>query len=149
MAWAYAEPLRVTDIHHPTIMNWIIEAGIGLPDAPEADEIPEIPEIDQLQTFGGKKRNKVLIWTGVNHWRAGIFRLTVGERSSQTFQRLWSIIKCWRSFWDVSDGYLVYPCFIEPGDQIVSKTAVHLEFHSRCMRRLCLHDTSGRGKSST
>ena len=54
------------------------------------------------------------IWTVVNHWRAGILRWTVGESSSQTFQCPWLIIKCWRSFWYVSDGYCVYPCFIEP-----------------------------------
>jgi transposase-like protein len=39
---------RVTDIHHTTIMNWIEEAGMELPDAPEEDEIPEITEIDEL-----------------------------------------------------------------------------------------------------
>lgn len=98
---------RVTNIHHTTIMNWVREAGIGLPDAPAEDEIPEIAEIDELQTFVGKKRNKVWIWTVVNHWRAGILRWTIGDRSSQTFQYLWLIIKCWRSFWYVSDGY---PC---------------------------------------
>lgn len=113
---------RVTDIHHTTIMNWVREAGIGLPDAPEENEIPEIAEIDELQTFVGKKRNKVWIWTVVNHWRAGILSWTIGDRSSQTFQYIWLIIKCWRSFWYVSDGYCVYPCFIEPEDHLISKT---------------------------
>jgi hypothetical protein len=53
-------------------MNWIKEVGIGLPDAPEKDEIPEITELDELQTFVGKKKDKVWIWTVVNHWQAGI-----------------------------------------------------------------------------
>ena len=113
---------RVTEIHQTTIMNWIIEAGMKLPDTPEEDEIPEITEIDELQTFIGNKKNKVWIWTVVNHWKAGILLWTVGDRSSKTFQDLWSIIKCWHSFWYVSDGYPVYPCLIEPEDHLVSKT---------------------------
>ena len=39
---------RVTDIHHTTIINWIEEAGMELPDTPEDSEIPEITEIDEL-----------------------------------------------------------------------------------------------------
>ena len=50
---------RVTEIHHTTVMHWVREAGLKLPDAPEEDEIPEITEIDELQTFIGSKRNKV------------------------------------------------------------------------------------------
>lgn len=40
---------RVTKIHHTTVINWIKDAGIKLPDAPE-EEILEITEIDELQT---------------------------------------------------------------------------------------------------
>jgi insertion element IS1 protein InsB len=36
---------RVTEIHHTTVMNWINEAGIKLPNAPEGEEIPEIDEL--------------------------------------------------------------------------------------------------------
>ena len=57
---------RVTEIHHTTIMNWIKDAGLDLPDAPEDSEIPEITEIDELQTFIGNKKNKVWLWTVVN-----------------------------------------------------------------------------------
>ena len=39
---------RVTEIHHTTIMNWIEDAGLKLPDAPEESEIAEITEIDEL-----------------------------------------------------------------------------------------------------
>ena len=38
-----------------------------LPDTPEEDEIPEITEIDELQTFIDNKKNKIWIWTVVNH----------------------------------------------------------------------------------
>ena len=108
---------RVTEIHHTTIMNWIEEAGMELPNTPEEEEIPEITEIDELQTFIGNKKNKVWIWTVVNHWQPGILLWTVGDlatpasqagRSSETFKHLWLTIKCWHSFWYVSDGYPVY-----------------------------------------
>ncbi len=138
---------RVTEIHHTTIMNWIEEAGMELPDTPEEGEIPEITEIDgegrwgfpslsnrhvdELQTFIGKKKNKVWIWTMVNHWQPGILLWTVGVRSSETFKHLWSLIKCWHSFWYVSDGYPVYPGFIAPEDHLVSKT-----YMTRVQRRL-------------
>ena len=39
---------RVTKIHHTTVMNWIKEAGLNLPDTPEESEIPETTEIDEL-----------------------------------------------------------------------------------------------------
>ena len=113
---------RVTEIHHTTIMNWIRDAGLKLPDAPEESEIPEITEIDELQTFVGHKKNKVWLWTVVNHWKPGIILWTLGDRSGSSFQILWSTIKCWHSFWYVTDGWKVYPGFIEPEDHLVCKT---------------------------
>ena len=113
---------RVTEIHHTTVMNWIREAGMKLPNAPEEEEIPEITEIDELQTFVGSKKSKVWIWTVVNHWKPGILLWTVGDRSSTSFQIIWSIIRCWHSFWYVTDGWKVYPGFIEPEDHLVCKT---------------------------
>lgn len=50
---------RVTKIHHTTVINWIKDAKIKLPDAPEESEILEITEIDELQTFIGNKKNKI------------------------------------------------------------------------------------------
>ena len=84
-------------------------------------EIRVITEIDELQTFIGSKKNQLWIWTVVNHWKPGIILWAVGDRSSETFKRLWLIVKCWHSFWYVSDGYPVYPCFTEPEDHLVSK----------------------------
>ena len=113
---------RVTQIHHTTVMHWIKEAGLSLPDAPEESEIPEITEIDELQTFIGNKRNKIWIWTVVNHWKPGIVLWTIGDRSSSSFQTLWLVIRCWHSFWYVTDGWKVYPGFIAPEDHLVCKT---------------------------
>jgi len=100
---------RVTDIHHTTVMNWVREAGLRLPDTPELEEEPEITDLDELQTFVGNKRHKIWLWTAVNHWQPGIIAWTIGDRSSLTFQLLWVVVKCWQSFWYVTDGYAVYP----------------------------------------
>ena len=62
------------------------------------------------------------MWTAVNHALAGIFAFVVGNRSAETFAGLWRIVKCWQSYFYVTDGYKVYPCLIEDGDQIVQKT---------------------------
>lgn len=58
----------------------------------------------------------------VNHWKPGIILWTLGDRSSSSFQILWSTIKCWRSFWYVTDGWKVYPGFIASEDHLVCKT---------------------------
>ena len=113
---------RVTNIHHTTVMHWIREAGQGIADAPQSDEIPEITDLDELQTFVGNKRQKIWIWTAVNHWDSGILAWVVGDRSAATFKLLWWIVKCWHSFWYVTDGYPVYPVFIEDDSHLVSKT---------------------------
>jgi transposase-like protein/IS1 family transposase len=113
---------RVTDIDHGTIINWVKEKGEKLTDQPQDEEIPEITEIDELQTFVGCKKNKFWIWTVVNHWNQGILLWTIGDRSHQTFEQLWQIIKCWCSFWYVTDGGKVYSMYIQPEDHLVSKT---------------------------
>lgn len=40
----------------------------------------------------------------------------------QTFEPIWQVIKCWQSFWYVTDGWKVYPMYIESEDHLVSKT---------------------------
>ncbi len=79
---------RVSGIHHTTVSQWIREAGHPLRDAPESEEIPEVTDLDELQTFVGNKRNKLWIWTAVNHKQAGILAWVIGERSAQTFKTL-------------------------------------------------------------
>ena len=113
---------RVTEIDHTTIINWVEEAGESLPDEPQDDEIPEITEIDELQTFVGSKKNRFWIWTVVNHQKKGIILWNIGDRSHESFQPIWQIIKCWHSFFYVTDGWKVYPMYIEPEDHLVSKT---------------------------
>jgi insertion element IS1 protein InsB len=147
---------RVTQIDHTTIINWVREEAKKLPNEPQEEEIPEITEIDELQTpthpeglpggmrgafrtFVGRKQKKYWIWTVVNHANPGILFWTIGDRSHQTFEKIWQVIKCWKSFWSsvlrrltaepaatakryVTDGYPVYPSYIEPEDHLVCKT---------------------------
>lgn len=46
----------------------------------------------------------------------------MGDHSAETFKPLWQIVATWQSYFYVTEGYKVYPSFIEPGDQIISKT---------------------------
>lgn len=77
---------------------------------------------DELQTFVGSKRNKLWIWTAVDHLKKGILAWVVGDRSAKTFERLWFMVFWWPCYFWVSDGYKVDPKFIDNGDHIVSKT---------------------------
>jgi insertion element IS1 protein InsB len=44
--------------------------------------------------------------------------------SLATFQPLWQIVVGWACFLYITDGDKVYPCVIEDGDHLVSKTAM-------------------------
>lgn len=68
------------------------------------------------------KKNKIWLWTAVDHWKRGILAWVLGDRSAQTFEPLWKLIRGWQSFWYVTDGWLVYPCFINDCDHLVLKT---------------------------
>ena len=48
----------------------------------------------------------------------------LGDRSAKTFEPLWRTIKCWNSFFYATDGYAVYPIFIEDADHLVKKTYI-------------------------
>jgi IS1 family transposase len=97
-------------------------AGLSLSQQPDYDEIPEVAQIDELPTFVGNKKNKIWLSTAVNKGFAGILALTIGDRSAETFKPLWKIIKGWKCFFYATDGYIVYPQFIDETDHIVSKT---------------------------
>jgi len=62
------------------------------------------------------------LWTAVDHFRAGILSWVLGDHSAKTFEPLWVIVGAWQCYFYVTDGWSVYPGFIPPGDQIVSKT---------------------------
>ena len=96
---------RVIGIHHTTIIHWIRKAGCQIPDVRQFEEIPEIIDFDELKTFIGKKRNKLWIWTTVNHKQPGVLAWTIGDLSAETFKSLWGIVKCWQCFFYVTEGW--------------------------------------------
>jgi len=113
---------RVTGVNHNTIINWVRLASLALPDAPYADEIPEITELSGVADFRGVKKNQLWLWTAVNHQLPGVLAWVLGDRSAETFKKLWKIVRGWQSFWHVTDGYSVYSTFIDNISHIVSKT---------------------------
>jgi len=98
-----------------------------LPDAPQESEIPEVGELDELETFVGSK-NKIWIWTAVNHFTQGILAWVMGDHGKRLSHcgRLW---QPGRVIFYV--GYKVYPSFIEQGDQIISKTYMTRDENTR------------------
>ena len=58
----------------------------------------------------------------MNKARAGMIAIVIGDRSAETFKPLWQIVQGWQCFFYVTDGYVVYPQFIEDPDPIVNKT---------------------------
>ncbi|MBD1893932.1 IS1 family transposase [Coleofasciculus sp. FACHB-129] len=113
---------RATGVHHTTVIYWVKQTGEQLPDAPPEPTIPEVGELDELETYIGSKKNKIWLWTAVNHFTQGILGWVLGDHSAQTFKPLWVRVMAWKSYFYVTDGNPVYPGFIPDGDQIVSKT---------------------------
>ena len=68
------------------------------------------------------KKNKIWLWTVVDHFKPGILGWVLGDHSSKTFEPLWAIVATWKCYFYVTDGWSVYPRFIPEGDQIISKT---------------------------
>jgi insertion element IS1 protein InsB len=111
---------RVIGVAHTTVIDGLAQVGEHLPDAYDPEEIPPVGELDELETFVGCKRDKVWIWTVLDHFQSGILGWAVGDHSAETFRPLWPVIACWPCFFWVSDGNPVYPTFIPVGDPIVS-----------------------------
>ena len=68
------------------------------------------------------KKNKIWIWTAVDHFKRGILEWVIGDHSAETFEPLWAQVEKWNCYFYVTDGWKVYPQFISDGDQIISKT---------------------------
>jgi IS1 family transposase len=75
-----------------------------------------------MRNFCRSEKNKIWIWTAVDHFKPGILGWVVGDHSAETFEPLWKLVKQWQCYFYVTDGWKVYPGFIPDGDQIVSKT---------------------------
>jgi insertion element IS1 protein InsB len=113
---------RVTAVHHTTVIHWVKQVGAQLPDAYMPETTTVVGELDELETFVWLKKNKIWLWTAVDHFKQGILAWVVGDHSAETFRPLWAIVSLWQCYFYVTDGWSVYPGFIPDGDQIVSKT---------------------------
>jgi len=113
---------RVKKVHHTTVINWVKQVGKNLPDTYNPETIPEVGELDELETFVRSKKNKIWLWTAVDHFKPGILGWVLGDHSAKTFEPLWNTVGKWKCYFYVTDGWSVYPGFIPNGDQIVSKT---------------------------
>jgi transposase-like protein len=47
---------RVTGVNHNTVLNWVKQAALSLPDTPAHEEITEVAQLDELQTFVKAKK---------------------------------------------------------------------------------------------
>lgn len=65
----------------------------------------------------GVKKNKVWRKTAVNHFDKGILAWRQGDRRIATFE-LWKQVQAWQSYFYVTDGYPVYPMFVNQSDHI-------------------------------
>ncbi len=83
------------------------------------------------------KKNKIWVWTVVNKSFPGILAFVLGERSSETFKPLWKIIRGWECFFYVTDGYVVYPQFINQGEYSQQN------LYDSCRRRKYSPEASG------
>ncbi|XGB40353.1 MAG: IS1 family transposase [Cyanobacteria bacterium LVE1205-1] len=110
---------RVMGVHHTTVIDWVKQKGKKLPDAIAPDNIPDVGEWDELETFVGFKKNKIWVWTAVDHFPKGILAWTLGDHSAETFE---PGQVAWQCYFYVTDGWTVYPSFIPDGDQSISKT---------------------------
>ncbi len=113
---------RIKKVNHNTVIRWVKRAGKKILNNKYEYEIPLVGQLDELQTFVGNKKNKIWVWTSVNKAQKGILEWQIGDRSSNTFEKLWEKVKDWKCFFWITDGYKVYPSFIPDGDQIISKT---------------------------
>ena len=68
------------------------------------------------------QKNKIWLWTAVDHFKKGILGWVLGDHSAETFAPLWQLVAAWNCYFYVTDGWSVYPGFIPEGDQIVCKT---------------------------
>jgi IS1 family transposase len=68
----------------------------------------DAPEAEHLRL---RSRQKIWLWSAVDSHLAVILRWVVSERQ-KTFRHLWGTVRGRSCFLDITDGYPVYPCFI-------------------------------------
>ncbi len=95
---------KIKKVNHNTVIRWVKEAANQFYEANNQDPPPEVVQLDEIQTFIGKKTNKIWIWTSVNKFEPNILAYTIGDRSAKTFEKLWTEIKEWNCYFWVTDN---------------------------------------------
>ena len=81
------------------------------------------------------QKNKIWLWTTIDHFKKGIWGWVLGDHSDETFTPLWHVVAAWNCYFYVTDGWSVYPGFIPEGGQIVGKTYMTwFEGENTCLR---------------
>lgn len=55
------------------------------------------------------QKNKLWLWTAVDHFRPGILAWTLGDHSAKTFEAVWLVVGLWQCYFYVTDGSTVHP----------------------------------------
>ncbi len=98
-------------------MNWVKESAEELPE--DEEDHPTVAELDELQTYVGRKTDKIWLWTAIDQYAPGILAIEIGDRSGRTFEKLWQRISTWKSRRYLTDGYCVYANYINPEKHLV------------------------------
>ncbi len=73
------------------------------------------------------RKNKGWLWTAVDGKRPGILAWQLGDRGLETYWPLWLVVRGWKCFLYITNGWPVYAGSIDDGDHLVSKTAMYRE----------------------
>ncbi len=95
---------RITKVNHNTVIRWVKETGKKLLNYKNDYLIPLVGQIDELQTFIGRTTNRIWIWTALNKDYSEILEYIIGDRSGETFAKLWPKIKGWNCYFWITDG---------------------------------------------
>ena len=85
-------------------------------------KFPKLRKLTNFKPLSARKRTNTRFGLWSTTKRRVLFSGPRRDRSHQTFASIWSVISCWHSFWYVTDGWKVYPMYIESEDHLISKT---------------------------
>ncbi len=87
--------------------------GLKVPRCSEATVSEDVLERDAVESHRTGNRNSP-------YYRDALDSRSCCQLSSGEI--LWQQVQNWASFWYVTDGYKVYPRFVDPSNHLVSKT---------------------------
>ena len=101
---------------------------VAIDKLPEDEEDhPIVAELDELQTYIGRKTDRIWLWKAINHHAPGILAIEIGDGSGRTFAKLWKRIRTWESRKYLTDGYCVYANYINPEKHLVLPKTLNMD----------------------